>query len=275
MVSSINSTASESIQQMIAQMFQNMAAADTDGTKGLSKEELSSIDTSSEVGGSAFLKSLTDQFDQLDADGNGQLSGIEMASAKPPEGPMGPPPGLDIETNDDFEAIDATGSVEKTNKAVETASSEGAGTENATDTLMKKIMETFLDSFADGYSQSGSEDSLKSADTDGTAGLSKDELASIDTGKNTGKAKMVNELIENFGKIDADGDGQLAKSEIIASKSSEIAGNSSSAVNLASNLGNSLGSLSSSFVQKLLNSYQGGNMSGGLSSIASSLNIAV
>lgn len=108
MVSSINGSESSAIQQMMATMFQKMGAADTDGTAGLSKSELSSVDAGSDVGGSAFLKSLTDQFDQIDTDGNGQLSKNEIASAKPHKGAMGPPPGLEIEGVNDTDSTSSS-----------------------------------------------------------------------------------------------------------------------------------------------------------------------
>lgn len=98
MVSSISSNSDDSIQLLMAQMFQKMKSADTDGIAGLSKDELSSIDSSNDVGGSAFLKSLTDQFSSLDADKNGQLSSEEISKARPSE-PMGPPPGMDLSSS--------------------------------------------------------------------------------------------------------------------------------------------------------------------------------
>ena len=46
--------------------------------KGLSKDELSSIEAGKGANGSAFINSLTEQFNNLDVDGNGQLSAIQM-----------------------------------------------------------------------------------------------------------------------------------------------------------------------------------------------------
>lgn len=82
MVSDINSTADDSIQLMMAHMYQKLNKADTDGTAGLSKSELSSIDADNKTG-AAFLKSLQEQFDALDKDGDKQLSSNEIASLKP------------------------------------------------------------------------------------------------------------------------------------------------------------------------------------------------
>lgn len=99
MVASIGSSDSN-MQMLMAQMYAKMNKADTDGTSGLSKDEMSSIDTSDDVGGAAFLQSLNDQFSTLDTDQNGQLSSDEISKAKPTQqqdAPMGPPPGMMIE----------------------------------------------------------------------------------------------------------------------------------------------------------------------------------
>lgn len=77
----VNNTCSGSIQQIISEMYKKMKAADTDGTTGLSKKELASIDANDNIVGSAFLQALTEQFDKLDADKNGQLSQNDMEIA--------------------------------------------------------------------------------------------------------------------------------------------------------------------------------------------------
>jgi len=276
MVSSINNADSTGIQQLMAQMYQKMNAADTDGTKGLSKSELSSVASGSDVGGAAFLKSLTDQFDSIDADGNGQLSANEISSAKPPQGPMGPPPGLAIE-----------GSVEETSttastKATSSTSSTDSKSSDTIETLLEKLMAKILEEISNVQKKAETGNSEKtatdkdpitsltsSADTDGTSGLSLKELSSVDASSDAGKANFINNLIKNFDSIDSNSDGQLSTSEISASKPNgqQMANNSSNAL---SDLGSSLGSMSGSFVQKLLSSYQ----NGGLSTLASSLNIA-
>lgn len=91
-MTAISSSADDNIQRMMSLMFNS---ADTDRISGLSKAELSAIDTSGDVNGTEFINSLMDQFDQLDTDKNDQLSIKEIESAKPTE-PMGPPPGLNI-----------------------------------------------------------------------------------------------------------------------------------------------------------------------------------
>lgn len=94
MVSKINGQ-DDSIQALMMQMMQNMKSADTDGSKGLSLDELSSIDAGNDVGGSEFLKSLTEQFNALDANEDGQLTTNEIVQARQLE-QMGPPPGMDL-----------------------------------------------------------------------------------------------------------------------------------------------------------------------------------
>lgn len=260
MVSSINSADSDDIQQMMAVMYQRIGAADKDGISGLSKNELSTIDAGDDVGGSAFLKSLTEQFDQIDADKNGQLSSEEIASAKPPE-PMGPPPGLQLEASISADSTQAAGNA---------------------DSILQQLLESLMKSFTDSYSKQDTGESADSAtalaataDTDKVSGLSLDELASVDTSKDSGKAKLVNDLIKNFSDYDKDGDGQLSQSELQAAMPKEFSQQELAAMagknNSASDFGSALASFSSSFVEKLISSYKNGD----LPNLASALNIAV
>ncbi|MDD3435794.1 MAG: hypothetical protein PHC64_01430 [Candidatus Gastranaerophilales bacterium] len=245
MVSSINDAASDSIELLMAQMYQKMSAADTDGTKGLSKDELLSIDTGDDEGGAAFLKALSEQFDALDADGDGQLSSEEISSAKPPSEPMGPPPGISIE------------------------SSNTDNTQSFVDNLLKALLESFVDNF-DKDASSENADKVNtlasSADTDSSGGISSDELATIDTSGDNGKAGLVNDLTENFKSYDIDGNGELSAEEIQKASSEK----QFSQQDFAS-LGSDLGRLSATFINKLIAGYK----SGGLSNLASSLNVAV
>lgn len=258
MVSSIDYADSNAVQLAMAAMYQKLNAANTDGIAGLSKDELSSIDAGSDKGGSAFLKSLTDQFDQLDADGNGQLSGKEIASAKP-KGQMGPPPGLEIgSTNSSSSSNSIDDIIKKLLKKLEDELDKVTGHDSSSKTASKS-------DFAPVASE------LAKADTDGTEGLSLDELSSIDTKNNSGKTNFINNLKTNFDKIDADGNGQLSQSEILASKPADSVTTANGASGGSNNIGNSLGSLSGSFFQKLISSYKNGN----LSELASSLNMAV
>lgn len=277
MVTGINSANSGEMQLMMAQFYQKLNAADVDGTKGLSKDELSSIDTS-DAGGSAFLKSLTDQFSKLDADSNGQLSSSEIAQAKPSVRPMGPPPGLNLESTDE---ADVTGSVSSTDT---TSAATSTDSDESIKELLQKLMSEIFEKLADGISgekksSSDSSDSttkpvdLASADTDGVTGLSTSELSSIKTSNNAGAKDFINSLINDFKSLDKDGNGQLSQREIDALKSSTTKTETASSKleNSLSNLGSNLGSASSAFMGKLISSYQNGN----LSNLASSLSLAV
>lgn len=158
MVSGITGSNSSYIQELMAQMLNKMNTADTDATAGLSKAELSSIDTDGDKGEKGFIKALTANFDKIDSDTNGQLSSEEINAAKPHKGPMGPPPGLSIE------------------------------------------------------------EMFSANDTDGTSGLSSEELASVDTGDDMGAANFIKNLTKDFDKIDTNQDSQLSKEEIDAAK---------------------------------------------------------
>lgn len=263
MVSSISSTAEDSIQLIMAQLLQKMNAADKDGIKGLSKDELSSVNAGGDLGGSAFLKSLSEKFESLDTDGNGQLSEDEISLAAPPKGPMGPPPGMSI-----------AGSVESTDS---TSSKESAKD------LIAKLMESFVESFTATFSKDNTKaaddasktaNSLEStADTDKSGGLSLDELSTAVKGSSSGQAGLINDFIKNFDSYDVNGDGQLSISEMTEAipkkqfSQQELAAMSDS-LKGANNLGSSLGSLSGSFVQKLLNNYQNVSASGLTSSVS-------
>lgn len=279
MVSSIGSD-SDSIQQMMAAMLQQMNKADTDGVRGLSKSELASIGSTGDVGGSAFLKSLSDQFDSLDADGNGQLSSEEIASAKPLDGPMGPPPGLDLGADVDSDSFDASLKATK-NDSGSTPSTDSTGTSNSNDSILEKLLAKVLDNFTESYSKDDSEDkkeavkALKEADTDGNGVLSKDELTSL-ANSSSATSELAKNLSDNFGSLDKNGDGSLSKDEIekfiSGSKMSqqemaEITKNPDS----SSNFSRILSNLSETFFQNLMSSYK----SGDLANLTSSLGVAV
>lgn len=235
MVSSVSGSDSNYLQQLMAQMMKNMSAADTDGSAGLSKTEISSIDTGNDKGGQGFIKALTANFDKIDTDANGQVTAEELGMARPPKPPMGPPPGLSID------------------------------------------------------------DMFSTSDIDGTDGLSKDELSSIETGDDKGAANFIKNLTKDFDKLDTNNDGQLSKEEIDAGKpqgpqpidgkaesqSTSIA-NSGGNEDSSSSFEDKLGSLKDYFVKQLLSAYEKSESSfassiksGMASNLASSLTSAL
>ena len=239
MVSSVNND-STAMQELIAQLNQKMKTADTDGKAGLSKTELASVDTGSDAGAASFLKSLTAQFDSLDADKDGELSSNEISAVKQP---------------------------------TSSASNTSSTSTNTIETLLEKMMARIMQEVTTASSPAPTADTLTSAlesaaDTDGTAGLSKVELTAVNASNDTGKA-FVKDLISNFDKIDTDANGQLSASEITASKPTVAASSINS--DSLNELGNDLKTLSQSFVQNLLSTYK----NGGLKAVASSLNISV
>lgn len=241
MVSTISGSASDNVQLMMAQMLQKMKTADTDGTKGLSKSELSSIDSSNDAGGTAFIKSLTNQFDKLDTDGDGQLSQSEIASAKPPEG------GLNEKGRSGLSKIE-----DLLEKMLQEALQSMSNSLNGTDSTLSETADTTpaIKPF-----------DLSTADTDGAKGVFLTELKSVDTSNDKGKANFVNELINNFDSIDSNKDGQLSQSEVAEARPvppQMMADNYLN--NNSGNFGESFSKLSSSFIQKLINTYQSGAM---------------
>lgn len=288
MVSSLGSTAEDSVQLMMAQISQKLNATDKKGVNGLSKEDLSSIMTGSDqLSGSAFIKSLSDQFDQLDADKNGELSVNEISSAVAQMGPMGIPPGMSIESSEDAESGTLTGAASKVTSGKVEESVTGSESTDSTDSakdLMDKILKSFLESFSDTFSKDNKgksdEDAQKvkslvgAADKDGNGSLSLDELSSVDTSQNPQQASFVKDLIKNFDTYDKNADGQLSIDEMKAAipkkpfslqELSAMSDLSSKSEELA----NSLGSISGAFARNALSSYQ----NGGLSNLKSTLSM--
>lgn len=248
MSSSISNTAQDSIQLMMQQMFQKMQSADTDGISGLSKDELSSIDSSGDVGGSAFLKSLTEQFNSLDTDGNGELSAEEISNAKPPSGPMGPPPSMSIEDG-----------------------SYSSDSSNSTKNMIEEILEQILSNLeksVDGTSESNSSNSDKlsslvsAADSDGNGSISLSELSSVNASNNTGEAGFVNDLKKNFDNYDTNSDGALSNDEMLAAMPND------NSITSSTNSSNSLNSLANSFIEKLLSAYKNSDLASASSLIS-------
>lgn len=279
MVTGINSATTGEMQLMMAQFYQKLNAADTDGTKGLSLDELSSVDTTKDAGGTAFLKSLTDQFSKLDTNGDGQLNSSEMSQAKPPAPPMGPPPGLDLGTSKTT-ASTKTGSTGTTEATSKTSSTQDESIEQ----MLKKLMSEIFEKLADGISgekksTSDSSDSKNktvdsvSTDTNETKkGVTLSDLSSIKTNTNAGATDFINSLMNDFKNLDTNADGKLSQSELAALKSNSGTETASSKLeNHLGSLGSTLGNASSAFMGKLISSYQNGN----LSNLASSLSLAV
>ena len=264
MVSSISSNDLSDIHQAMLEMYQKMGAANTDGNAGLSKSELSSIGSTSDIGDSSFLKSLTAQFDEIDTDRNGQISGKEISEIKAIQGAMGPPPGMEIK---DLAPTEAPASTSSTSATAETDALSG----NILEELIAKLLESMAESFSKDTPE-GSEEAQNplaaltaSVDKDGVSGLSMNELSSASTSNDAGKANFIDKLIKNFENIDSDANGQLSQSEISALKL-----NNSAQTTATESIGNSLGKISDAIIQRAITSYQ----NGGLSNLASSLNVA-
>ncbi|MGN1125233.1 MAG: EF-hand domain-containing protein [Candidatus Gastranaerophilaceae bacterium] len=176
MVATVSSIASNNdIQLMMAQMFSKMNKADNDGVKGLSLEELTSIDTSNDEGGAAFIKSLQEQFETLDANSDGQLSQEEMSYTKPTQDKLGMPAGMELS-----EEVDAY--------------------QQLINSLMNSLVSS-LDTDGDGkISQDELKESLnkiteKSSNTEAAGSVAKSELG--DSIKNLA-GNFIQKLIDNY-----------------------------------------------------------------------------
>lgn len=279
MVSSItNGTSSMSLQQLFADMKSKMGAADTDGTQGLSKQELSSIDTGGNTQESNFLKTLSDNFDKIDSNGDGQISSNEIKAARPHHhGHMGPPPGMNIESTD---SADSTTSTNATSSTDPTSSTSAIG---IMDSLIKQLIAALekaeagisgqMSTNGNGSDTVASVDSTQQASSASnaslntqTAGITKDDLASIAGNDGHSGHGFIKKLQENFDKIDTDSDGQLSKSEIKAFADS----NSKTAGSDVSNAGSKIANISEYFMKQLVSTYQNNS-----AAINSALNIAV
>lgn len=256
MVSCIGAEAAN-MHQLMAEVMQKMNAADTDGVKGLSKDELSSITSVSGSGGNSFIESLNQRFEEIDGDANGQLTFDEIAKSKISEEPMGPPPGLDIDS-EQAEELDKT-LVGKT---------EQTSSETSKENMLDKIIQALVDAFTDSYKKQDSKEQApsvseltKSADANNDKGLSLDELSSVDTPKNPKTASVINDLIKNFGSYDLDGDGILSSSELQNAmpkqfSKQEIAAMAKEKTSEGLNaFGSFLGNTSTKFVQQLVQNY--------------------
>lgn len=81
MVSGVNSVDSDSIKKMLADIYNKMSVSDIDGKAGLSQSELASVNPGNDVNTAAFQKILTEQFDKLDVDKDGQLTKSELLNS--------------------------------------------------------------------------------------------------------------------------------------------------------------------------------------------------
>lgn len=81
MVSGVNSIDTDSVKKMLADIYNKMSVSDIDGKAGLSQAELASVNPGNDLNTAAFQKVLTEQFDRLDTDKDGQLTESELLNS--------------------------------------------------------------------------------------------------------------------------------------------------------------------------------------------------
>lgn len=246
MLSSVGNNSSEQLMTTYAKI----SKYDSDGTSGLSKSELSSyIEGNSNSDDNAFALSLSQEFDKLDTDRNGELS-EEEASYSEYDG-------------------SASNSSSSSNLTTESISGTASSDDNIK-TQSQNLLTAYLKQYTKSYDKSCDSDDDKKAiikslmgkyDTNGDGGLSIDELSSIDTSDSSPESQFADDLKTQFKSLDTNNDGLLSiqemqkglmKKQYSAHEISEM----SQKLSDSDGNGTSLGTSNSSFVQGLLNKYK-------------------
>lgn len=279
MVSGMYSIDPGSITQCF-QLYNKMKSANTDGIEGWSKSELASINTGSNSANSDFLHALSENFDKLDSDGNGEITrdeiteGISSKLINSPDGTHLAP----TKNINDADSPTASDSADSTSDSKSTSTELLASIEQ----LIEKMLQQAVNGLSGKYDAKSNDPtstqnqassttavtSTSSVDSSGKPGLSLAELSAIDTNNNPNNAGFVNDLINNFSKYDTDGDGKLSKSEMEASKLATS--NAATSADQLNNTEISFNHLTGPLMSKLLSNYSNLN----LSSLASTLSIA-
>ncbi len=152
MVSEINSN--DELQMLMLKMQSKMHQADTDGLKGLSKSELASVDAADNLDAQEFLKILTEKFDDVDKNKDGQLTSEEVLKSALQQ-PLGPPAGLFLEKDGENNKNIQSFAARTMNKIGEQSSGELKDKiTNLASTFIQKMIDTYKDGGINGLTSS-------------------------------------------------------------------------------------------------------------------------
>ncbi len=223
MVSSIGSSGSYAMQAMQAMQQRQgpqdvFKKVDLDGSGGVSQAELKTLaeDISSKT--DKILNVDETSFASSDTDGNGALSEEELMALMNSNG-FGPPAGMEGgEAMAPPPSKDRAAAAYAANSGGDTLSSLIAGLQNLLEQLQSESgdQETSSDTASVGNDGSphGPQDFFKKVDSDGSGGVSKDELATMaeKMQKMTGQSITVSN--DTFAATDSDSDGSLNADEL-------------------------------------------------------------
>ncbi|MHB1184103.1 MAG: hypothetical protein ACYC4A_05305 [Desulfobulbia bacterium] len=223
MVSSIGSSGSYAMQAMQAMQQRQgpqdlFKKVDLDGSGGVSQAELKTLteDISSKTDKTLNVDETS--FASSDTDGNGALSEEELMSLMNSNG-FGPPAGMEGgEAMAPPPSKDRAAAAYAANSGGDALSSLIAGLQNLLEQLQSEsgdqVTSSDTASVGNDGSPHGPQDFFKKIDSDGSGGVSTDELATMaeDLQKMTGQSLTVDN--DTFGAADSDGDGSLNADEL-------------------------------------------------------------
>jgi Ca2+-binding EF-hand superfamily protein len=223
MVSSIGSSGSYAMQAMQAMQQRQgpqdlFKKVDLDGSGGVSQAEMKTLAENISSKTDKILNVDETSFASSDTDGNGALSEEELMSLMNSNG-FGPPAGMEGgEAMAPPPSKDRAAAAYAANSGGDALSSLIAGLQNLLEQLQSgsgdQVTSSDTASVGNDGSPHGPQDFFKKIDSDGSGGVSTDELATMaeNLQKMTGQSLTVDS--DTFGAADSDGDGSLNADEL-------------------------------------------------------------
>jgi len=223
MVSSIGSSGSYAMQAMQAMQQRQgpqdlFKKVDSDGSGGVSQAELKTLTENISSKTDKILNVDETSFASSDTDGNGALSEEELITLMNSNG-FGPPAGMEGgEAMAPPPSKDRAAAAYAANSGGDALSSLIAGLQNLLEQLQSEsgdqVTSSDTASIGNDGSPHGLQDFFKKVDSDGSGGVSMDELATMaeDLQKMTGQSLTVDN--DTFAAADSDGDGSLNADEL-------------------------------------------------------------